>query len=926
MMRMKFFFLMVVGCLSVGATAQTGELRGKVLDSKTSEALPFAHIFINLTTLGTTSDAQGNYVLKNLPAGVHEVVYSFIGYTGYQTKVTVKAGESTTLEIRLVPLETQLETVVVSGSRDKEWEKQLKKFEKIFLGATRSASTTKIKNPWALEFKESQVNNVDLFTATASQPIEIENNALGYRIDYHLKTFATTASGYNIVGQVRFEELNPQDAKQAKLWSDNRAAAYYGSFRHLLTAIVTDRVTEEGFYIYVDKSGYENTPYRASNFKSQIDKTVDLYSTKNTVTAGKGTNEWTIPVKQRWEVHYTRARTNTKTYSDVDYPVSWIQVNGGVIRTTQTGIVLNPVNVVLSGAMNEARLAEMLPYNYTPGAPPQVPIESSLVVKLKPLEEKVYLHTDKGYYYPGERVWLKAFLNYRDPQRMDTLSHVLYVELVDPAKKILQSKTLFVDGGSGDGVLELPTSLPTGMYTLRAYTQWMLNYGEAAIFNRSMALLNLDEKPVSGDSSVQLITPELRLHTKRTTYQPREKVKLEFELRDSEGVPIPGEFTVSVTDVNQAVRVPAPGIIDHFPMSDPITASWLTSIRYPIESGISLAGTYVNGKGKPARKTITLAQNKYERLVPFETDAQGRCWVSGLHFYDSAELGFRLVGTKKQEGTLTFHAREVPKTEYLKPALPLQTIKSTPYLVRKNSKPTDARLLKEVIVEETTLPAEVKNKEQIPKAYGRADFTITHAEIVASSRTSLVDVLVGRVPGLVVVGNVLRLGGSSNFMGPTSTEPMLIIDGVQITAGGDSNYNRLLQINPEIVERVDVIKYGGAAIYGSRGSNGVIVVTTKTGIDQKANTESSFFQTVVIPGYAARAAFDAPDYSVKSDPGFDNRVTIHWEPTVRMDEVFKTISCSFYAADVETTYQVEVTGVTDYGDPVRGTFFIDIKK
>jgi TonB-dependent SusC/RagA subfamily outer membrane receptor len=925
-MRMKFFFLVaVVGCLSVCATAQTGELRGKVLDSKTSEALPFAHIFVNLTTLGTTSDAQGNYVLKNLPAGVHEVVFSFIGYTSYQTKVTAKAGESNTLDIRLVPLETQLETVVVSGTRDKEWEKQLKKFEKIFIGSTRSAAATKIKNPWALEFKESEVNHVNLFTATASQPIEIENNALGYRIEYHLKTFATTASGYNIAGQVRFEELNPQDARQAKLWSDNRNDAYYGSLRHLLTAIVTDRVAEEGFYIYVDKSGYENTPYRSSNFKSQIDKTIELYSTKNTVVAGKGTAEWTIPVKQRWEVHYTRARTNTKTYSDVDYPVSWIQVNGGSIRTTPAGIVLNPVNVVLSGAMNEARLAEMLPYNYTPGAPPQVSIESPTVVKLKPLEEKVYVHTDKGYYYPGEIMWLKAFLNYRDPQRMDTLSHVLYVELVDRNKKLIQSKTLFIDGGSGDGAMELPAHVPAGMYTLRAYTQWMLNYGQAAIFNRAIPLLNLDEKPAPGDSTIQLITPELKLRTKRTTYQPREKVKLEFELRDSEGVPIPGEFTVSVTDVNQAVRVPAPGIIDQFPMSDPTTAAWLTAIRYPIESGISLAGTYVNGKGKPARKTITLAQNKFERLVPFETDAQGQFWVSGLHFYDSAELGFQLVGTKKQEGTITLRAREIPTPGNV-PSITLKTIKTSPYVVRRNEKPNDSRVLKEVVVEEAALPAEVKNKDQIPKAYGRADFTITHAEIVASSRTSLVDVLVGRVPGLVVVGNVLRFGSASNFMGPASTEPMLIIDGVQITAGGDSNYNRLLQINPEMVERVDVIKYGGAAIYGSRGSNGVIVVTTKSGIDQKASTESSCFQTIVIPGYAARAVFDAPDYSVKSDQGFDHRATVHWEPTVRMDEVFKTISCSFYAADVETTYQVEVIGVTDYGDPVRGTFFIDIKK
>lgn len=920
-MKVGSLILMLVWLVG-SVHAQTGQLRGRIFDSKTSEPLPFAHVFVNLTTLGTTSDDQGNYVLKGLPPGTHELVFSFIGYSSYITKVTIQHDQETRQDIRLIPLDKELETVVISGTRDKEWEKQLKRFEKIFLGTTRFSGATAIKNPWVLEFKETTVNNVHLFTATASQPIEIVNSALGYRIDYHLKTFAYTSEGYNIVGQVRFEELIPQSELQVKTWGDNRSLAYYGSFRHLITAILADRVEDEGFQIYTDKSGYENTSIRTANFKSQIDKTVELHSTKNTVVPGR-IGEFLIPVKQRWEVHYVRARAIQKTYSDVDNPVSWIQVNGGTVRATADGIVLNPANVILSGAMNEARLADMLPYNYSPGAAPAIAIETPEVRMLKRLEEGVYLRTDKGYYYPGETIWVKAFMNYRTPELMDSLSKVLYLDLIGPEQKLVSTKVVFINGGSAAGSFRLSPELAPGMYALRGYTQWMMNYGATVISTRSIPVLPQDERPVvAGDSGLQLITPELKLTTTRTTYQPREKIKLDFELRDTEGVPIPGEFSISVTDVNQVIPVPGPGILEGFALTEPDPASWRHTV--PVEAGISVAGQYFNTKGKPAKVNLAVVQNRYERLIPVETDGQGNFFVTGLHFYDSAELGFQLLATKKSTGSVVL--KKFSEPALIKPVERIVTEKSKPVSVWSSAEVPESRILSEVMVEEKMLPVELKNKEQVPKTYGRADYTLTHEEIVASSRSSLVDVLVGRIPGLIVTGGSLRLGGASNFMGPATTEPLLIIDGVQLSGTGDSNYNRLKQINPEIVERVDVIKYTGAALYGSRGSNGVIIVNTKDGIAEGTNVNTAFFQTAFVRGYSAPILFNAPDYSTTHNVATDTRATIHWEPALRTDEVFKSISVSFYAADLETTYRIEVEGVTDFGDPVRGLFFIEIKK
>ncbi|NJN28896.1 MAG: carboxypeptidase-like regulatory domain-containing protein [Cyclobacteriaceae bacterium] len=79
-----FFF---IGCFT--AYAQSGQIVGKVIDSNTQEALPFANIFINQTTLGTAADEAGNFVLNEVPEGLNEVVVSFVGYQSYQTKIQI---------------------------------------------------------------------------------------------------------------------------------------------------------------------------------------------------------------------------------------------------------------------------------------------------------------------------------------------------------------------------------------------------------------------------------------------------------------------------------------------------------------------------------------------------------------------------------------------------------------------------------------------------------------------------------------------------------------------------------------------------------------------------------------------------------------------------------------------------------------------
>ena len=106
------------------------------------------------------------------------------------------------------------------------------------------------------------------------------------------------------------------------------------------------------------------------------------------------------------------------------------------------------------------------------------------------LPEKAYLHLDRPLYASGETIWFKAYLAAADSHRPDTLSKVLYVDLLSARQQPVAQRTLRLRGGVAHGDLALPDTLPAGTYQLRAYTSWMRNAGAAFFFTRPLAVVN----------------------------------------------------------------------------------------------------------------------------------------------------------------------------------------------------------------------------------------------------------------------------------------------------------------------------------------------------------------------------------------------------------------------------------------------------
>lgn len=111
------------------------------------------------------------------------------------------------------------------------------------------------------------------------------------------------------------------------------------------------------------------------------------------------------------------------------------------------------------------------------------------------------------------------------------------------------------------------------------------------------------------------------------------------------------------------------------------------------------------------------------------------------------------------------------------------------------------------------------------------------SEIEAGLASTAQDLLVGASPGVVVstVGGDPAGGASIQIRGgaslSASNEPLIVVDGVPMEGNSvKGSSNPLSLINPENIENMTILKSASAtAIYGSRASNGVIIITTKTG-------------------------------------------------------------------------------------------------
>ena len=121
------------------------------------------------------------------------------------------------------------------------------------------------------------------------------------------------------------------------------------------------------------------------------------------------------------------------------------------------------------------------------------------------LDEKVYLHFDRPFYAAGDVIWFKAYVIESYSLLPLGLSGSLYVDLTDPSGNIIDHIILQIhEDGYAFGDFELPPNLVSGQYQVRAYTDRMVQFGEASFFTENLPVLKAGELSFDDQSVSEL--------------------------------------------------------------------------------------------------------------------------------------------------------------------------------------------------------------------------------------------------------------------------------------------------------------------------------------------------------------------------------------------------------------------------------------
>jgi TonB-dependent SusC/RagA subfamily outer membrane receptor len=122
--------------------------------------------------------------------------------------------------------------------------------------------------------------------------------------------------------------------------------------------------------------------------------------------------------------------------------------------------------------------------------------------------QKIYIHTDKNFYYTGDTLWFKSYVLNASTNQLDTASEVLFFDIFDQESR--NKKMYFVQStnGQGSGSYIIPSDLHSGNWQIIAYTNEMRNYDESFYFRKNIFIVNNPQQDSILDNSAKLLSYE----------------------------------------------------------------------------------------------------------------------------------------------------------------------------------------------------------------------------------------------------------------------------------------------------------------------------------------------------------------------------------------------------------------------------------
>ncbi len=882
-MRLLFVF---IGMFWFGfGFSQT--ITGTVRENGTGLPLPFANVFVNNTTIGSATDAEGRFRISGDFSTEIEVVASFMGYITEVKAISFRKKGDVQVDFQLIINESNLSEIELKSKLDKSWNREFRRFEEVFLALPDDPYHTQIKieNPWVLEFEKVKADKgPNYLTATAELPLKIINEALGYEIDYYLQDYRVMRSGSMFYGQVFYSPTFSTDPEQMKAWEANREANYQSSLRNFNSSLLLNSSDSINFKVFRTPPKQMDR-VRTNDFNEELGESIIPMSMDSIFRKPLGNGNYRIYLQDRLEIHHLDKPWRNDYYTNVYHAISWIQAPGGYYDVDKKGTLINPTQLVLSGYLSRQRMARILPLDFEPNrkfVAEQISEEvlESPAIRLNKLREKAWLTTNKPYFYPGETVWMGGKMLYQNQNVADSLSRVLYVDLVHSTGEIVQSAIFPIDQGKISGGMDLASDLSPGDYALRAYTHWNQNFGTLDQFVAPFLVMESGFQPkeegIEGASLQGEVTVNPVVSFSDSMNYRMMDLKLDF--LDEFQNPIDGEFILAITDAELVSSIqPSISLEEELNWLDKkLPVDFISPLNLAIEYGISVKGKFTaDNKRRPAINPITVVRGDLEDYGQVMTDSVGIFWATGLVFKDTAQIAIGAIDDKQRSyGSVELLPLNRPKVS---PNIPKFMYTKEPILEVKR----ELDISGDFLLLDEFVKIDVRKQEEMAEGnYGYGDPTQEVSGDILEKET------MGQILGRFGF-NLSTLKFRNYTYGDSTGSPLLIVDGSTLPFLEPNEFrDRLLSFEPSQLESIKVYSdMISKSVFGMAGYAGVILIETKKGFrtgpksDKKFNSEG--FQIFSIPGFT-----DFPEFNKNplSDQFLKKKPTLYWEPAAQTSD------------------------------------------
>lgn len=452
---------------------------------------------------------------------------------------------------------------------------------------------------------------------------------------------------------------------------------------------------------------------------------------------------------------------------------------------------------------------------------------------------------------------------------------------------------------------------------------------------------------------------QIILNTNKKLYKPNEKVTINMSSKTKTGDIVPASFSLSSTDMNGVedasdygtsissyflmesdIKGPIHNPGYYFDTSNPkrlahldlllLTQGWRDFLwkkmpkligrpSYNVEKGISVTGTVrkISGRTPKANNQVTLGLlNKGKvNMLTRVTDSMGKFAFKNMVFMGNATMMLNTKEVKrKNRGMFVLDSLHQPA---MATHFKSDGIQFTPEINALKEKVYKKHIMFGVAPENVLKEVEIfgKKKKEIPSLYGTADRTYVFDEKTPQFST-IQQLIQFTIPG------VITFGGSVGFSRYNGRPAHLIIDGVP------SIQEDLDFVQPSDVAKIESMNSSSAAIFGSKGANGVIIIYLKEGAINRRVKKVFHSITKEIAGFYDARQFYSPDLekpSFEMDNSNAIRNTLFWAPYVHINERGVYYN-SYYNSAIETRVKVSMEGITASGIPVVVKTYYNVEK